>query len=109
LTAQIEGELDDIIGDVADKLAAELGIKQWYSMHVLDFCEGTYAPNATAKGAHKNGSICSNKTAMCKFPFCCQFNDKLWIKANLVVTKQIISTQPQFWTTNSSSENSTST
>jgi len=67
LTAEIEGELDGIIGDVADKLAAELGIKQWYSLHILDFCEGTYAPNATEKGAHKNGTKCSNQTAMYHF------------------------------------------
>jgi hypothetical protein len=67
VTDEIEGELDDIIGDVADKLAKELGIKQWYSLHLMDFCEGTYAPNATEKGADLNVTECSNQTAMYHF------------------------------------------
>lgn len=29
-------------------------------------CEGEYKPNATAKGASKNVTSCSNRTAMCK-------------------------------------------
>lgn len=69
VTSTIEGDLDGIIGDVADKLAKELGIKQWYSLHLMDMCEGSYAPNATSKGAKLNVSSCSNQTAMCKFLF----------------------------------------
>jgi hypothetical protein len=34
----------------------------------MDICEGTYAPNATQKGAHLNVSTCTNQTAMCKAP-----------------------------------------
>jgi hypothetical protein len=52
---------------VADKLAKELGIKQWYSLHLMDLCEGTYAPNATERGANLNVSTCSNQTAMYHF------------------------------------------
>jgi len=77
LTSEIEGDLDSIIGDVADKLAAELGIKQWYSLHVLDFCEGNYAPNATGEGAHKNGTKCSNQTAMYHFDLTQILNNEL--------------------------------
>jgi hypothetical protein len=62
----IEGDINGIIGDVADKLAKELGIKQWYSLHLMDLCEGTFTPNATEKGASLNVSTCSNQTAMCK-------------------------------------------
>jgi len=73
-TEVIEGELgnlvddlNEIVGEVADKLAGELGISQWYSFHLLDMCEGTYKPNATAKGANKNITHCTNQTAMHHF------------------------------------------
>jgi len=61
---QLESDLNDIVGDVADKLAGELGISQWYSIHLMDMCEGMYNPNATEKGAHKNVTHCTNETAM---------------------------------------------
>lgn len=66
VTDYIEGELSDIEGDIADKLAEELGISQWYSLHLMDLCQGSYAPNATAKNSKKNTTECSNQTAMCK-------------------------------------------
>jgi hypothetical protein len=66
VTNTIEGDINGIINNVADKLAKELGIKQWYSLHLMDMCEGTYTPNATEKGANLNISTCSNETAMCK-------------------------------------------
>lgn len=61
----IGAELNSIIGDVADKLAGELGIKQWYSMHLMNMCEGTYTPNATSSSAKLNVSSCTRPTAMC--------------------------------------------
>lgn len=66
VTDTIEDEFNDLVADIADKLAQELGIRQWYSLHLLDMCEGYYKPNATAKGASKNITSCSNRTAMCK-------------------------------------------
>ncbi|CZR62557.1 uncharacterized protein PAC_12454 [Phialocephala subalpina] len=79
VTNEIEGDLDSIIGDVADKLAKELGIKQWYSLHLMDMCEGNYAPNATKKGASLNVSTCSNQTAMYHFDITKQLNQELEI------------------------------
>jgi hypothetical protein len=77
----IEGELEDIandvVGDVADKLAAALGIHQFYSLHLMDLCEGQYEPNATAKGAHKNVTKCSNQTAMYHFDIANQISSEL--------------------------------
>ncbi|TVY84805.1 hypothetical protein LSUE1_G000825, partial [Lachnellula suecica] len=64
ITDTIEGDINGIINNVADKLAKELGIEQWYSLHLMDSCEGTYAPNATEKGADLNITTCSNQTAM---------------------------------------------
>lgn len=67
VTSTIENEINDIQNDLVDKLAAEIGIKQWYSLHMMDMCEGTYSPNATAVGASYNVSKCTNKTAMYHF------------------------------------------
>jgi len=77
ISSTIEGDLNGVIGDVADKLAKELGIKQWYSLHLMDLCEGTYAPNATEKGASLNVSTCSNQTAMYHFNISKQLNQEL--------------------------------
>jgi len=66
-TDSIISELDDIENDIADKLAQTIGIEQWYSLHLMDMCEGSYSPNATHKGAHKNISSCTNKTTMYHF------------------------------------------
>ncbi|EDO00622.1 hypothetical protein SS1G_14492 [Sclerotinia sclerotiorum 1980 UF-70] len=61
----IANALGDIGNEIADKLAEKLGIQEWYSMHLMDTCEGSYTPNATAKGAGYNVSSCTNATAMC--------------------------------------------
>ncbi len=61
--------LNSVVGEVA----SELGIEDWYSMHLLDYCEGSYtpaaAPNATlkAKNIKKNTTECSKAKAMYKF------------------------------------------
>jgi len=77
ITSTIEGDLNGIDDDIADKLAAELGIKQWYSWHLMDLCEGTYSPNATAKHAKLNVSSCTNQTTMYHFDITKEINDEL--------------------------------
>ncbi|KFY25636.1 hypothetical protein V493_04544 [Pseudogymnoascus sp. VKM F-4281 (FW-2241)] len=49
-------EFDEIRDDVADKLAEKLGIHQWYNLHIMDMCMGTYTPKATDENASKNVS-----------------------------------------------------
>ena len=40
----ITSGLEDLIeNDIAGKLAESLGIQQWYSLHVMNLCEGTFA------------------------------------------------------------------
>lgn len=56
--ASIVGDVGD---DVADKLAEELGIEQFYTVHVMDLCQGDYAPNATTSGAWMNVTSCTSK------------------------------------------------
>lgn len=68
LEAEIEAIANKISNDLADKLASELNIKQWYSLHLMDMCEGSYSPNATATGASKSSNMtCTNRTAMYHF------------------------------------------
>jgi len=84
---KIEEELNDIVGDIADKLAEELGIHQWYSLHLMNLCEGTYAPNATAKHAKKNVTKCTKQTAMYHFDISKQLEEELHVgKYNVSLT-----------------------
>lgn len=39
--------LQDIQNDIADKLAKELGIKEFYSIHLVDLCQGDFSPKPT--------------------------------------------------------------
>jgi hypothetical protein len=67
IASEIGDELSDIEGDVADKLSAELGISQWYSLHVMTACEGNFAPNATTPGAWYNTTNCTAQEAGFQF------------------------------------------
>lgn len=66
ITEEVEEVIDEVRNDIADKLAEKLGIQQWYSLHMMDMCMGTFSPNVTAEGSRKNVSRCTNVTAMCK-------------------------------------------
>jgi hypothetical protein len=80
LTCSIEQEIDsfknwmeDEIKDGINSLAQILGVHDFYSAHIMTFCEGYYlpgpVPNDTVKAGtiHKNVTACSNKTAMFTF------------------------------------------
>ncbi|KAF4629325.1 hypothetical protein G7Y89_g8826 [Cudoniella acicularis] len=76
--SSLENDLNSLGNDVADKLARELGIKEWYSLHLMDMCEGTFTPNATAAGASKASNMtCSNRTAMYHFDITTPLNNEL--------------------------------
>ncbi|KAL2061609.1 hypothetical protein VTL71DRAFT_6986 [Oculimacula yallundae] len=77
VTDKVKDEFEELVADIADKLAKELGIQQWYSLHLMDMCEGEYKPNATAKGASKNVTSCSNRTAMYNFNLDAVLNQQL--------------------------------
>lgn len=77
ITSSIANALSGFENDIADKLAGELGIKQWYSLHLMDMCEGTYTPNATVSGAKANASRCTNQTAMYHFDLTQELNRQL--------------------------------
>ena len=70
ITDELSDKFDDFKDDLqdkaADKIADALGIQEWYSLHIMDMCMGSYSPNATEDGASKNVSSCTQKKAMCK-------------------------------------------
>lgn len=68
LESEAASILDDIGNDIADKLAEEIGIEQFYSLHVMNMCEGSYAPNATASNARQNVTNCTTPMDFCKTP-----------------------------------------
>ncbi|KAF6842275.1 SUR7 protein [Colletotrichum musicola] len=51
--------INDVGNDVADRLADELGISEWYSLHLMDVCQGDFAPNVTAPNAWLNVTECT--------------------------------------------------
>lgn len=69
----IETEIEDLIEDEISSTAKAMGIHDWYSAHILDYCEGYYSPAAVANATvssdeiHKNITHCSNRTAFFNF------------------------------------------
>lgn len=51
--------LSDIENDIADQLAKKLGIKEFYSIHLVDLCYGDFEPNATDPHATFNVTNCT--------------------------------------------------
>lgn len=66
---EISSEINDRIGDVAERL----GIEDWYSAHMLNYCYGQYEPGEAANETlsesdiSKNVTGCSQSKAMYKF------------------------------------------
>ena len=66
---EIEEQIDEAIGDVA----RAIGIHDFYSAHVLDYCEGFFTPAAVPNDTVSKGDIsrnvtyCSNTTSMHHF------------------------------------------
>ncbi|KAK5706582.1 hypothetical protein LTR97_001572 [Elasticomyces elasticus] len=69
VTNSIESEINDGLAS----FARDLGLHDFYSAHLLDFCEGYYTPgpvpNSTLPRSqiHQNVTSCSNRTAMYTF------------------------------------------
>lgn len=59
-------EINDLVGDAVDDIANAIGISDWYSLHVMDACEGNYKPNATASSTSLNITNCTSSEAGCK-------------------------------------------
>jgi len=62
----IIGGAENIAGDIANDIAKDLGIHDFYTAHVMNFCEGFYKGNAT-KGVAMNVTSCSKPKGMYSF------------------------------------------
>ncbi|KAF1975788.1 hypothetical protein BU23DRAFT_579007 [Bimuria novae-zelandiae CBS 107.79] len=66
----VPDSIQDDVGEAAGAVADKLGIEDFYSAHLLDYCYGQFtpaeAPNATldASDISRNVTGCSNSTAM---------------------------------------------
>ncbi|TDZ40640.1 SUR7 family protein pun1 [Colletotrichum spinosum] len=59
ITDEVQDLINDITSDIADRLANELGISEWYSLHLMDVCQGEFAPNVTAPNPWLNVTKCT--------------------------------------------------
>lgn len=53
------GLLSSLGNEIADGLADQLGIGEFYTIHALDFCQGNFEPDPTTPGASHNVTFCS--------------------------------------------------
>ncbi|KDN66544.1 putative SUR7 protein [Colletotrichum sublineola] len=60
ISDRVSDILNDLGNDVADRLADELGISEWYSLHLMDVCQGDFAPNVTVSNAWFNVTNCTH-------------------------------------------------
>jgi hypothetical protein len=68
LPSGIKNKLTGIADNVTGDFAQALGVHDFYSAHILTYCEGIYTPNDTdPKVDKKNVTKCSNTTAMFTF------------------------------------------
>ncbi|KAI9889863.1 MAG: hypothetical protein M1814_004698 [Vezdaea aestivalis] len=60
--------VQNLVGNVTNDVAKAIGVKDFYSAHILTYCEGSFEPNGTTKaGAMKNVTKCSNETTTNSF------------------------------------------
>jgi hypothetical protein len=58
---------NDLIGDAAEAITDRLNISDFYSVHIMNYCQGEFEPNGTAPGASKNTTECSKRNALFHF------------------------------------------
>lgn len=73
ITDPLVNDLKGDLNNFAASLAKDLGLEDFYSAHLMDYCSGRYTPgpvpNATLKASKidRNVTHCSNRTAMFAF------------------------------------------
>lgn len=60
ITAAITDGIDNYADKLADEAKNSIGISDWYSLHVLDTCQGEYTPNATVSDPQRHTVNCSS-------------------------------------------------
>lgn len=67
-----QGEINDLINDATEDIANALNISDFYSVHIMNYCEGLFEPNSTLAAengtkVHKNTTYCSPANALFHF------------------------------------------
>lgn len=82
-----EGSLNSLINDGTSEIASQLNISDFYSVHVMNYCQGMFEPNGTAavNGTHvsKNTTYCSPDDTMTSFNLTQVVEDALPHKVSL--------------------------
>ncbi|KAI9800808.1 MAG: hypothetical protein M1825_003591 [Sarcosagium campestre] len=59
----VTGTIKNVTDGIADQIADAIGIEEFYSLHLMNYCEGTYTPTPTDEDAKKNVTYCSKQKA----------------------------------------------
>lgn len=52
-------KVNDIVGDAAEDLADAIGISDWYSLHILNTCEGDFEGDDMASKSSLKATKCA--------------------------------------------------
>ncbi|KAI9795058.1 MAG: hypothetical protein M1816_000080 [Peltula sp. TS41687] len=77
LTSSITNGLRGIGNGIVDNLTDIIGIRDFYSAHLLNYCKGSYRPNDTAPNASKDVTHCSRPMVLFAFDPTKIFNSDL--------------------------------
>ncbi|TRX93126.1 hypothetical protein FHL15_005994 [Xylaria flabelliformis] len=59
LGQDISNGINNITDGIADEVTKDLGISQWYSLHIMTACEGMFSPNVSNPSAWYNLTNCT--------------------------------------------------
>ena len=66
----LEGDVNSLFDNITSDIAREFKIHDFYTAHIMNYCEGFYEPNTTVTGEEhpsENVTYCSNRTALFHF------------------------------------------
>ncbi|KAL7921197.1 actin cortical patch SUR7/pH-response regulator pali [Trichoderma austrokoningii] len=72
-------KLGDIAGDIIANIAEDLGISQWYSVHIMNACQGEFGANSTAAHFTLNTTNCTHSSPSNRFNLTEMLNHELSI------------------------------
>lgn len=67
LVNDAEKKFNQLVDDAESDIAGFFDLHDFYSAHIMNYCEGYYQPNSTAQDASQNITRCSNKTTFFHF------------------------------------------
>jgi hypothetical protein len=59
ITGDVGKEVETVVNAVVADVISAVGIKQWYSLYMTEYCEGDYTPSYTSPNAKANTTSCT--------------------------------------------------